>query len=63
VKAILKHNGAADGIVTLVYANNPSTFEGSLNITKEGTYEVLVYSFDPSNGNSGVDKSTFTVTK
>ena len=59
----MKHNGAAAGTVPLAYANIPSTFEGSLNITKEGAYEVLVYSFDPANGNSGVDKTTFTVTK
>jgi hypothetical protein len=63
VKAIVKHNGAAAETVSLAYANTPNTFEGSLNITKEGTYEVIVYSFDPANGNSGVDKTTFTVTK
>jgi hypothetical protein len=63
VKAIVKHNGEAAGTVPLVYADNPSTFEGSLNITKAGTYEIIVYSFDPATGNSGVDKTTFTVTK
>ena len=49
--------------VPLVYANKPSAFEGSLNITKEGTYEVTVYTFDPATGNSGVSKTTFVVMK
>jgi len=59
----VKHNGAAVETTSLAYANKPSTFEGNLNITKEGTYEVTVYSFDPATGNSGVDKTTFMVTK
>jgi hypothetical protein len=52
-----------DSTVPLAYANKPSAFEGSLNITKEGAYELTVYSFDPVTGNSGVDKTFFTVTK
>jgi len=63
VKAIVKHDGVLAGTVSLAYADKPNTFEGNLNITKEGIYEVTVYSFDPATGNSGVDKTTFMVTK
>ena len=59
----MKLNGAVAETTSLAYANKPSAFEGNLNITKEGTYEVTVYSFDPATGNSGANKIIFTVTK
>ena len=59
----MKHNGAVAETTSLAYANKPSAFEGNLNITKEGNYEVIVYSFDPATGNSGVNKTSFMVTK
>jgi hypothetical protein len=30
-------------------------------VTKKGTYEIIVYAFDPQTGNTGVDKKTVTV--
>jgi hypothetical protein len=32
-------------------------------VTKEGSYEMIVYSFDSIRGNTGVDKTTFIVGK
>ena len=60
---MVKHNGTASEEVPLAYANKTSTFEGTLNLTKDGTYEVTVYAFDPLTGNSGVDKTVFLVTQ
>jgi hypothetical protein len=61
VKAIVKHDGALSETVPLRFAGKTSTFEGNLEITKAGVYEVTVYSFDPVTGNAGVDKTTFMV--
>ena len=63
VKAIVKHNGVLSDEIPLTFANKANTFEGTLDVTKEGSYEVIVYSFDPMSGNAGVDKTTFMVGK
>jgi len=63
VKAIVKLNGVVFDEIPLPFANKTSTFEGTLDLTKEGIYEAIVYSFDPITGNTGVDKTTFMVGK
>jgi len=63
VRAIVKINGAVAGTVPMAYANKVSTFEGVIEATKEGTYEVTVYSFDPATGNAGTDKTSFMVVR
>lgn len=61
VRALVKHDGRAAGTVTLVPGNVASSFEGILDVTAPGTYEVTLYAFDPSNGNAGVDAVGFMV--
>jgi hypothetical protein len=34
----------------------PSTFQGEATVSKKGDYEIIVYSYDPQTGNTGVDK-------
>jgi hypothetical protein len=34
----------------------PSTFQGEVTVSKNGDYEIIVYSYDPQTGNTGVDK-------
>jgi len=63
VKAIVKINDVTSKVIPLAFANKTSTFEGMIEATKEGIYEVTVYSFDPLTGNSGVDRTTFIVGK
>ena len=63
VKAVVKYNGVVYDEITLTFANKTSTFEGTLDVTKEGIYEAIVYSLDPMSGNAGVDKTTFMVGK
>jgi hypothetical protein len=46
--------------LSITYAGKPSTFRGELAITKKGSYEVIVYAYDPLTGNTGVDKTNFT---
>ena len=40
---------------------DPSTFQGKADVSKTGTYEIIVYAFDPKTGNTGVDKKTVIV--
>ncbi len=61
VNAIVKHNGVVSDTIPLSYAGKKSMFEGKLEITKKGNYEVFVYSYDSSTGNTGVDKKTFII--
>ena len=61
VKALVKRDGLAAGAVTLAPGKTASSFEGALEVTTPGTYEVTLYAFDPANGNAGVDSVGFTV--
>ena len=63
VKALIKRNGQAAGTVPLAYAGATSQFAGTLKVDKPGTYEAVVYAYDGSNGNTGLDKVTFIVTE
>lgn len=61
IKAIVKHDGKPIDPVGFKYAGKPNIFEGVLNVTQKGTYEVILYAFDPVTGNTGVDKTSFLV--
>ena len=43
------------------YAGTPSQFAGIWNVQEDGTYEAVVYAYDPTTGNTGVDSVTFIV--
>lgn len=61
VKALVRKDGKPVGGFSLAYAGRASRFSGSLDVGEEGVYEVTVYAYDPSNGNTGVDRTTFIV--
>lgn len=61
VRALVRKNGKPDGEFPLRYAGEPSQFVGSLEEREEGVYEVTVYAYDPSNGNTGVDTATVVI--
>jgi hypothetical protein len=63
VAAIVKRNGKTVAEVPLRYAGSTSQFAGSLEVDEPGAYEITVYAFDPANGNTGVDKTSFIVTR
>ena len=48
VKALVKRDGQAAGTVTLAPGETVSSFEGVLEVTAPGTYEVTLYAFDPA---------------
>ncbi len=63
VAAIVRRNGAPPRQIELDFAEQPSEFSVPLDVSKPGTYRVTVYAYDPANGNTGVDKTTFIVAK
>ncbi len=61
IEAAVKRNGGEAEAIDMNYAGERSQFEAAYKVTEPGTYEVTVSAFDPSNGNTGLDKTTFTV--
>lgn len=61
VGALLSHNGRRVGEVPLSYAGAPSQFAGTVRVDEPGPYEITVFAYDPANGNTGIDRSTFVV--
>ena len=61
VKALVKRDGQAAGTVMLVPGKMASSYEGTLEVTAPGTYEITLYAFDRANGNAGVDAVGFMV--
>lgn len=60
VNAIIKRNGEqlTESELKLISTN---LFEGSFPITTPGQYEVIVYAYDMSTGNTGVDKVNYVI--
>lgn len=63
VRALVKRDGKEAGEVALGYAGSTSQFAGSLTVEGPGLYDVVVYAYDPANGNTGLDRTTFMVEK
>jgi hypothetical protein len=63
VKAMVKRNGARISDVPLTYAGTTSQFAGVLSADQPGTYEAIVYAYDPQTGNTGLDMTSFIVAK
>jgi len=59
VKAIVSHNGKEVARIDMKYAGETSQFAASLPLDGDGLYKVLVYAYDPANGNTGIDRTTF----
>jgi hypothetical protein len=47
--------------IDLEYAGETSRFSGQVPVSGSGVYEVIVHAYDPHNGNTGVDRTTFIV--
>lgn len=63
IRAIIKHEGRISGTMPLKYADKKSTFEGELEVSHVGLYEIIVYSYDPATGNTGLDRSVVAVSE
>lgn len=61
VRALLSRDGASPRELPMRYAGATSQFAATLEGLEPGVYEALVYAYDPANGNTGLDRTTFTV--
>ncbi|XSG84629.1 MAG: hypothetical protein ACPW60_12950 [Methylohalobius sp. ZOD2] len=61
IVTLITRNGEPFGQTALSYAGEASRFAGSFEVDAPGTYEVLVYAYQASNGNTGLDKGAFIV--
>ena len=60
VKALIKHNGKTIQELNMNY-KEANLFEASLSVSNPSTYEVVVYAYDPDQGNTGVDQVNFVI--
>lgn len=60
VKAIIKKNGIhlKDVEMSLIETN---LFEGSIDLTSAGQYEIIVYAYNAKSGNTGLDKVNYVI--
>jgi hypothetical protein len=63
VAALLMKDGKQVGTMPLEYAGSASQFEGTWKVGAPGVYEAVVYAYDPADGNTGLDRTTFMVTE
>lgn len=63
VKALVTRNGERLPAIDLAFAGETSQFAGSVPIEEPGLYDVTVYAYNPANGNTGIDRTTFIVSQ
>jgi hypothetical protein len=61
VSARVSRDGKRVAEVPLRFAGETSQFVAELETTEPGSYEVVVHAYDPANGNTGLDRTTFVV--
>ena len=61
ITALVKKDDEHVGAVPLSYADKPSQYEALIPVRGPGVYEVTVYAYDASNGNTGIDKVTYII--
>lgn len=63
VGALLARDGERVSEFPLSYAGATSQFGGTLRVDEPGVYRMTVFAYDPANGNTGLDETTFIVTR
>lgn len=61
VAALVKRGESPLGRYPLSYAGTASDFTGTISFELPGLYDITVYAYDPSSGNTGVDRLELTV--
>lgn len=62
VEAIVKRGETLVGRYPLQYADTANDFAGGFPLELPGVYEITVYAYDSSSGNTGLDRLSLTVT-
>ena len=61
IMALVNRDGWQMGSVPGRYSGSRSYFIFDCDIQEPGSYEVVVYAYDPKNGNTGLDRVCFQV--
>jgi hypothetical protein len=61
VSALVMKDGKDMESIPLAYAGTPSQYAALIPVRGPGVYEVAVYAYDASNGNTGIDRVTYIV--
>lgn len=61
IAALVKKGGRTVAEVPMTFAGKESTYEGSFSPEENGSYEIIVFAYHAATGNTGVDKTTVTV--
>ena len=61
ITSLLYQGGQQMASAPLAYAGSASRFAGTIPLSRSGAYEVVVYAYNPANGNTGLGRTTFTV--
>ena len=61
IEALIRKDGKNMDPIKMTYAGEISQFFGDYTALTPGIYEVMVYAFDESNGNTGLDWTTFEI--
>jgi len=61
IRVRLARDGKRAGEVALDYAGRTSRFEARLGTLPPGVYQAAVYAWDPENGNTGLDHTTWVI--
>ncbi len=62
LRALVRRDGVDIAAVPLTYAGAPSAYIARIETQSPGSYDVLVTAYDAATGNTGVDRTTFTIT-
>ena len=63
VKAVVSHQGKVIATQAMAVKEIPSQYETTLSVESKGWYDVVVYAYQHKTGNSGLDRSSFALTR
>lgn len=61
LRAQVLRDGVDIGDIALAYSGAPSQYSARIEAREAGAYDVLVTAYDAATGNTGVDRTTFSV--
>lgn len=61
IEAIVRRDREPVATFPLTFAGATSQFEATWSAGAPGTYEIIVYAYDPASGNTGLDRTTVIV--
>jgi hypothetical protein len=56
MKALVTRDNKFFKEIPLRFSGQPSLFTASFETMEKGNYEIIVYAYNPNNGNTGVDR-------